>query len=138
MMAAALIQFILSNWRALALGLVVAGAYITGHHMGHNDGVESTEAKYLAEIAERDRAANDAMARAITEAQAQADAALATERQHMAEVQKTDTQFQIIEKTVTKYVERHPDSNRCTIDVDGLRAWNSANRGSATHSHRYP
>lgn len=137
MISAAVIQFILNHWRSLAVAVCVAGAFSAGYYKGHVLGVESTQDKYLADIAKRDRAAAEAMAQALADAQAQASAALNAERQHIEQAQQVDTQFKIIEKTVIKYVERHPETNRCGIDADGLRLWNSANsgRGSAAPSH---
>lgn len=108
---------------AVVLGVVAGFSFYTGYDYG----VSTTAAEYTQQIAERDRIAAEEMAKAIDAAHQQAQAALEAERLNLAVAQHTDQQFKIITNTVTKYVETHPKANDCSLDVDGLRIWNSAN-----------
>ena len=127
----AALAFLRRHWPAIAAFVVllslVCGAYL--HGMG--TGEARTTAHYEALMAERDQQAAAALAQALAEAQAQAQAAMEAERKHLAAQTRTETEFRVITEKVVEYVEKNPGTASCGLDADGLRIWNSANRGRA-------
>lgn len=113
---------------ALAILSVLAGVYL----WGSSNGSARTSAHYQAIIAERDRAAAQALAQALEDERANARAAMEAERKQIEAKAKTEKQFEIITKTVTQYVEQTPSLSACVADPVFVRLWNSANRGAAT------
>lgn len=107
---------------ALGAGVLVAllaGLYVIGR-------IDGTR------LAERDALADKAAS--LTRLIAQ-QSALAEQDQAVlgADVRRTDrvkTQFQIIDREVTRYVHAHRDAVAC-LQPDGLRAWRAAARGDA-------
>ena len=126
-----LLNFVRGHWAALAAFVVllalVCGAYLHGISTGNTRAV----AHYEAMLAERDRQAAEQLAQALAEAQAQAQAAMEAERKHLAAQTRTETEFRVITEKVVEYVEKNPGAASCGLDADGLRIWNSANRGRA-------
>ena len=133
-----LLDFMRRHWPALAafvvLLVLVCGAYLHGLRTGN----DRATAHYEAQLAERDRQAAEQLAQALAEAQAQAQAAMEAERKHLAAQTKTETEFRVITEKVVEYVEKNPGTASCGLDADGLRIWNSANRGSAEGAARNP
>lgn len=127
----AVLMIIRQNWKAIGIALVLLVLSVTCYRAGISHGTDATAARYEARLAERDRVAAQAMAEAVEKANAQAAAAQAIERQHLAKQRATEQQFQTITRTVTEYVEKHPDLTGCGLDADGLRYWNAGNRGFA-------
>lgn len=115
-------------WFPILTTFTIGVLCVVSFDAGYDYGTRTTAYDYTQQLAERDRIAADAMAKALDEAHQQAQAALEAERLNLAVAEHTDQQFKIITNTVTKYVETHPKANTCDIDVDGLRLWNSANR----------
>ncbi len=112
----------------IALVAMVSWAYLQGVSAGKTE----RTAHYEAILAERDRAAAQALADALAQAQAQAAQAMAAERAHLQAQAKTETRFKTITRTVTEYVDKTPALAECGLDADGLRYWNAANGGGAS------
>lgn len=128
MISAAFIQFLLKNWKGIAL----AGAVLFLLSWAYERGVETTTAKYEAILGERDRAASEALAQALAQAHVQARQAMEIERASLQAQSQTEQQFRTIHDTVIKYVEKTPSIGACIVDADGLRIWNTANSGHTT------
>lgn len=116
-------------WGAVALFL--AFTHVAAYLAGAERATDRLTAKYEAHLAERDRAAAESMRKALDEQEARHKAAMDAERKALEQQAQRDDQFRTITKTVTRYVETHPDLNACGLDADGLRLWNEANRGAA-------
>lgn len=123
--------FIRKHWPALAAGLVLIALVAWAYLFGVGVGTDRTAAHYKDVLAERDRVAAQELAQAIEEHQAQASAAMATERLHLEAQAKTNQQFKTITRTVTEYIHANPDLDSCGLDPVGLRYWNAANHGGA-------
>lgn len=134
MITGAIIQFILRNWKGIAL----TGAILFALSLSFDKGREYGEAKMSGLIAERDRVASEAMSQAMETAKANAKAAFDAERKLIEDRAKLEGQFKIITQTVTKYVDKTPDRRECDADTEFVRLWNSANRGRSTGSDLSP
>ena len=126
------------HWPAIAAFLVMLAVVCWSYLQGKAVATAECQARYEAQLAERDRAAAAAMAAALEEAQAQARAAMEAERQHLEAQAKTDANFRVITNTVTEYIHAKPDVAACSLDADGLRIWNSAHRGAAPGAADHP
>jgi len=116
----------------LILGIAILSVLAGVYFWGSSNGSARTSAHYQAIIAERDRAAAQALAQALEDERANARAAMDAERKQIEAKAKTEQQFEIITKTVTQYVEQTPSLSACVADPVFVRLWNSANRGSAS------
>jgi cell division protein FtsL len=65
---------------------------------------------------------------ALTNAKTESDQAVADATAH----QKTVIEYRTITRTLTQYVQTHPDNPACDVDADGLRLWREANAANAT------
>ncbi len=118
----------------VALIALVAWAYVQGVSAGKTE----RTAHYEAVLAERDRAAAQALADGLRQARAQATQAMAAERTHLNAQAKTEARFRTITKTVTEYVDKNPGLAGCGLDADGLRLWNAANDGDDRAAPDHP
>lgn len=114
---------------AVAVAAIVLGSV---YFWGSSHGYTKAQVHYQGIIAERDRMAADAMAKAVEDEKANANAAIIAERKHLAAKAEAEAQFRVITETVTEYVQANPDRRECDASADFVRLWNSANRGSAT------
>lgn len=124
-----ILDFIRKHWPAFAAILVVAAVVTWSYFEGVADGQADCQAKYEAILAERDRVAALALKDALDAQRAQANEAMAAERQHLQNQAKTETAFRGLNKQVKDYVNAKPDITACRLDAVGLRYWNSANSG---------
>lgn len=108
------------------------------YHFGASNARAAVTAHYEAILAEHERAAAQAMAKALEEQQQNAKAAMEAERMELEARAATEQQFKVITKTVTQYVQKNPDKPACTSDADFMRIWNSANSGAAAAPSHHP
>src|SRR5579884_1197555 len=92
-------------------------------------------AKYEKQIADMTAAQNQALADAVQKAQAEAQkqlsnikAASTADQQHQTAQAETQVIYKTIHDKVIQYVQTHPAPANCSLDDDGLRLWNAANR----------
>lgn len=104
---------------------LVAGAYARGRSSGKAE----RDAHYSMILAERDQREAREMARALEVERAQMNAAAQVERRHLEEQLKRAQEQKVVTRVVKEYVRTRPDLNRCGVDADGVRLWNSANAG---------
>lgn len=124
-----LLTLLRKHWPVLAAVLVLLALVTWAYLQGAKVATAQVTAEYEQKLAERDRAAAAALTAALDQAQADAKAARDAERRHLQAQQQTDTQFRTITERVVEYVEKKPDLAACGLDADGLRYWNTAQRG---------
>lgn len=110
---------------AVIVGLIV-GAYFFGHHVANLADAKAQQAAVIA--AQNAQHAEDM--KQLATAAANAQAAGVDEGKREAAQQANTQNFQVITRTVTKYVHDHPQIQHCGLDADGLRLWNAANAGA--------
>jgi hypothetical protein len=118
------------HWSGIAAMVVFLIVVVWAYTQGVSNGKADRVAYYEPILAERDRASAQALTDALASANAQAAEAMAAERQHLIAQAKTDDRFKVITKTVKEYINETTDLDRCGLDADGVRNWNTANRGS--------
>lgn len=107
----------------IAFLAALVGSYVFGYHVRNlsaeaeianaKSAQSQADAKYWQNQVAQTKA-NDAMAQSVAVKAAEAK-------------QKTNTVYQTITRTVTQYVQTHPDNVACTMSDDGVQLWNQAN-----------
>lgn len=131
-MTLAALAFVRKHWPAFAAMAVFLGCVVGAYLWGASNATARVSASYETRL----RAIADANAAALAASMAQAR----QNAEHAAQVesklaqveQANDVHFSTIEKEVIRYVQSNPAAAACSLDADGLRLWNEANRGAGS------
>lgn len=118
--------------------LVAVAVALLALYGAYSHGVSVTTSDYERKLAEQHdantTALNDALAEQAKQSKANLDAALAIERQRLAQQAISQDFFNSLTEQVAQYVNQSPAVRACGLDADGLRIWREANRGSGAHA----
>lgn len=134
----AALAFVRRHWAAFAAMGVFLGCVVGAYLWGAGNATARVTATYEARLRTISDANAAAIGAALAQARQNAEAAAQAERKLAEAEQATDTHFATITKEVTRYVQTNPNAGACSLDPDGLRLWNQANRGPAARPSGNP
>ena len=116
--------------RFLPYGLVIAVVWVilaAVYHFGVVNERNRLTVLYEAILSDRDKAAAEAVRKALEIDKSNALASMDAEQAEISARNDTERNFKTITKTVIKYVDKNPDRIECSANADFVQLWNASN-----------